>query len=88
MIDINKVITEQYDDEFSNILQKHSMIPEDDNTLNNPELKVDLDHLDKTTQKQFNTIKNKYPKLYSTHKHMVGEFTGFKATADIDPRIN
>ena len=84
MIDINKVITEQYNDEFSNILQKHSMIPEDDNTLNNPELKVDLDHLDKTTQKQFNTIKNKYPKLYSTHKHMVGKFTGFKAKADID----
>ena len=88
LIDIHRVVTEQYDDEFANILQKHSMIPADDNTPDNPELIVDLNHLDDATKKQFNTIKNKYPKLYSTHKHQVGRFTGFEAKANIDPRIN
>ena len=64
------------------------MMPEEDSTPANPELKVDLDHLDPDTKKQFLKIKNKYPKLYSTHKHHVGRFTGFTAEANIDPKIN
>jgi hypothetical protein len=63
-------------------------LPEEDSTPANPELKVDIDHLDPDIKSQFLKIKNKYPKLYSTHKHHVGRFTGFTAEADIDPKIN
>ena len=37
---------------------------------------------------QFSSIRAKYPSPYSTHKHHVGLFTGWKAKAKIDPAIN
>ena len=33
-------------------------------------------------------MKDKYPNLYSTHKHHVGKFTGWHAKADINTAIN
>ena len=87
-VDVYKIICENYDDEYNNLLQRQSMMPEEDTTPSNQELKVDIDHLDPDTKKEFLKIKNKYPKLYSTHKHHVGRFTGFTAEANIDPKIN
>jgi hypothetical protein len=87
-LDVYKIICENYDDEYNNLLQRQSMMPEEDSTPANPELKVDIDHLDPDIKRKFLSIKNKYPQLYSTHKHHVGRFTGFTAEANIDPKIN
>ena len=86
-IEINRIITENYESEYPQILQKNSMIPEG-LSANNPNLKVNLDHLDKNTKELFNTVKNKYPKLYSQHKHHIGKFTAFSAQAIIDPTVS
>ena len=49
---VNRIITETYDSEFPELLQKHSMIPADLEP-SNPELKVDVSHLDSEMQKKF-----------------------------------
>ena len=64
------------------------MMPNEDSTPDNPELKVDLDHLAPDDAEAFSTMKKKYPALYSTHKHHVGLFTGWAAKAMIDPSVN
>ena len=64
------------------------MMPEEDSTPANPKLKVDNDDLEPDIKSKFLEIKKKYQKLYSTHKHHSGRFTGFTAQADIDPKIN
>ena len=64
------------------------MMPNEDSTPNNPELKVDLDHLDSETAEAFSSMKEKYPNLYSTHKHHVGLFSGWDARATINTAIN
>ena len=64
------------------------MMPDEDSTPNNPELKVDLDHLDPETAEAFSSMKAKYPNLYSTHKHHVGLFSGWAAKAIINTAIN
>ena len=61
------------------------MMPNEDSTPNNPELKVNLDHLD---PEAFSTMKAKYPNLYSTHKHHGGLFSGWAAKAIINTAIN
>ena len=64
------------------------MMPNEDSTPDNPELKVDLDHLAPDDAEAFSTMKKKYPALYSTHKHHVGLFTGWAPKAIIDPSVN
>ena len=36
----------------------------------------------------FTDIRRKYPELYATQKHKVGQFTGFQIHADIDKTVN
>ena len=69
--DVYRTVCENFDDHYANILQKHSMIPSDDSDSNNPELQVNLDHLDKATKQLFLNMKKKYKDLYSTHKYHV-----------------
>ena len=87
-IEVHQAILEDYEDQFEDLLQRHSMLPNEDSTPGNPELKVDLNHLDSETAEAFPTMKEKYPNLYSTHKHHVGKFTGWHAKADINTAIN
>ena len=65
-IEINRLVPEKYVSDFSNVLQKQSTIPQalDEN---NPNLKVEINHLDDKAQKHFLEIKNKCPSLYSNH---------------------
>ena len=87
-INIHQAILQDYEDQFENLLQIHSMMPSEDNSKDNPELKVDLDHLSKEDAATFSSIRSRYPSLYSTHKHHVGLFTGWSAKAKIDPAVN
>ena len=48
------------------------MLPDKDDTPNNPEFKVDLDHLSTDIAASFLKIKDKYKGLYSTYKHQTG----------------
>ena len=70
-IEVHQAILQDYEDQFGDLLQRHSMMPNEDSTPDNPELKVDLNHLDSETSEAFSTMKDKYPNLYSTHKHHV-----------------
>ena len=87
-IEVHQAILQDYEEQFGNLLQKHSMMPNEDSTPDNPELKVDLDHLDSETAQAFSTMKARYPNLYSTHKHHVGLFSGWAAKAIINTAIN
>ena len=82
-LEVHAAIIENYEDQFGDLLQRHSMMPEEDSTPSNPELEVDLKHLDAEAAKELLAIKDKNPKLY---KHYVGEFTGWSAVADINCR--
>ena len=64
------------------------MMPNEDSVPDNQELKVDLNHLNSETAEAFSTMKDKYPNLYSAHKHHVGKFTGWHAKAVINTAIN
>ena len=86
-IDIHQAILQDYEEQFGNLLQRHSMMPNED-LSDNPELKVDLDHLSPDDAEAFSVIQAKYPGLYSTHKHHVRLLTGWAAKAIIDPSIN
>ena len=87
-INIHQAILEDYNEQFGNLLQRHSIMPSEDLSKDNPELKVDLNHLSKEDAATFSSIQSKYPNLYSTHKHHVGLFTGWSAKALIDPAVN
>ena len=63
------------------------MISKEDSVPDNPELKVDLKHLDSESADAFLTLKDKYPNLYSTHKNHVGQFTGWHDKAVINKAI-
>ena len=45
-IQVHQAILENYEEQFRDLLQCHSMMPNEDSIPDNPELKVDLKHLD------------------------------------------
>ena len=54
------------------------MLPDKDDTPNNPELKVDLDYVSADLATRFLKIKDKYKGTYSMHKHQIGKFTALR----------
>ena len=86
-INIFRAIIEDQDEKHQNILQSHSMLPEEDGS-NNIETNVDLSHLDDQATEMFTDIRRKYPDLYAKSKHDIGQFTGFEVHADIHQKLN
>ena len=62
-IEVHQAILEDYEDQFGDLLQRHSMMPNEDSVPDNQELKVDLNHLNSETAEAFSTMKDKYPNL-------------------------
>ena len=86
-INIFRAIIEDQDEKHPNILQSHSMLPEEDGS-NNIETNVDLSHLVAQITEMFTDIRRKYPDLYARSKHDIGMFNGFEVQADIDQSLN